>query len=180
MSRSYQALALLFVAACGGASSENAAAKQPEPSAAQSDGGASGPAETPKTAAPASETVDPNVVPTKCGDGQSDGICAPPRPYVKFLCGSFPRPDIALVLFNKSSPWTRAYLNRNVEAWYTSGQQSTSAKLLFDEEVLVLSHPKAGRGGMVVEGAGTPYDVLRLDGVCSSVGSEEITMKHPP
>src|SRR3954466_10740654 len=103
MSRSYQALALLFVAACG-ASSENTAAKQPESRTAQSDGGASEPAETPKTAAPASETVDPSVVPTKCADGQSEGICAPPRSYVKFLCGSFPRPDIALVLFNKSSP----------------------------------------------------------------------------
>lgn len=71
-------------------------------------------------------------------------------------------------------------MNRNMEAWYTSGQQSTSAKLIFDEEVLVLAHPKAAAGGMVIGNGATNYDVLRLDGVCSSVEPEAITTKRPP
>ncbi len=83
-------------------------------------------------------------------------------------------------MFAKASPWTRAYLNRNVEAWYTTGRNSTKAQLVFDEEVLVLRHPKDGGGGIIVNGGSGPYDVLRWDGVCASLGGEEITLKRPP
>jgi hypothetical protein len=67
-----------------------------------------------------------------------------------------------------------------MEGWYTSGQQSTSAKLLFDEEVLVLSHPKGAKSGMVIGSGATNYDVLRIDGVCSSVEPEAVTLRRPP
>jgi hypothetical protein len=67
-----------------------------------------------------------------------------------------------------------------MEAWYTSGQQSRSAKLVFDEEVVVLAHPKPKAGGMVIGNGGTNYDVLRIDGVCSSVEPEAISQKRPP
>jgi hypothetical protein len=67
-----------------------------------------------------------------------------------------------------------------MEGWYTSGQQSTSAKLIFDEEVVVLSHPKAKAGGMVIGSGATNYDVLRIDGVCSSVEPEAVTLRRPP
>jgi hypothetical protein len=133
-----------------------------------------------KTEEPTATSADPNAIPTKCADGQADGICAPPRAYVKTLCDGYPKPDIALIMFSKSSPWTRAYMNRNMEAWYTSGQQSTSAKLVFDEEVIVLAHLKPRAGGMVIGNGGTPYDVLRIDGVCSSVETEAVTMRRPP
>jgi hypothetical protein len=118
--------------------------------------------------------------PTTCADGQADGVCTPPKPFVKWMCGAYPRPDVALSVFRKGTPFTRAYLNRNVEAWYSSGQQSTSAKLLFDEEVIVLSHPKASGTGMIVGQGGAPYDVLRIDGVCSTVEAELVSLKRPP
>jgi hypothetical protein len=119
-------------------------------------------------------------VPTTCEAGQADGVCAPPKAFVQWLCGTYPRPDVALIVFGKGSPFTRVYLNRNVEGWYSSGQQSTSAKLMFDEEVIVLSHPQGKKGGMIIGQGGTPYDVLRLDGVCSTVEPELLSTKRPP
>jgi len=177
MIRTCTLLACSLFAGC--ASSSSAPSK--EPVAATS-------SETPVAASADKPTPEPtsqgethfNSVPTQCADGQSDGMCAPPKPFVKWLCGTYPRPDVALIMFRKGTPFTRAYLNRNVEAWYTSGQQSTSAKLLFDEEVIVLSHPKASSTGMVVGQGGSPYDVLRIDGVCSSVEAELVTTKRPP
>jgi hypothetical protein len=168
------------IASCGG-SSDASLAKHPaaaaQPAAADDSKGGS---RSTDTAARADASEAHGKIPDRCGEGQSEGICAPPKPFVQSLCGSYPKPDIALILFAKSSPFTRVYLNRNMEAWYTSGQQSTSAKLLFDEEVIVLSHPKASSGGMVIGTGATNYDVLRLDGVCSSVEPEAITTKRPP
>jgi hypothetical protein len=190
MDRSFLPLTWILITAaaspltgCGGASSAGAPAKPPDTAGEA----ASAPSqeEAPQGAAAKTEEApatsgDASVIPTKCADGHADGICAPPRSYVKALCDGYPKPDIALVLFSKSSPWTRAYMNRNLEAWYTSGQQSTSAKLVFDEEVIVLAHLKPRAGGMVIGNGGTPYDVLRIDGVCSSVETEAITMRRPP
>ena len=83
-------------------------------------------------------------------------------------------------MFTKDSPWTRVYLNRKMEAWYTSGQQSTNSKLLFDEEVIGAVDVKANGSGMVIGSGATNYDVLRLDGVCASVQLEAISVKRPP
>ncbi len=185
MSRIILPLAAVLFSACGGASSTATASKEPEPApAASTASSASGEAPAAGSAAgksePAPASAEITGIPQKCAEGQAEGICAPPKPFVQSMCGAYPKPDIALILFSKSSPFTRGYMNRNMEAWYTSGQQSTSAKLLFDEEVIILSHPKPNTGGMVIGNGGTPYDVLRIDGVCSSVETEAITMKRPP
>jgi hypothetical protein len=118
-------------------------------------------------------------LPTQCAHGQSDGVCTPPRSFVKWLCGPYPHPDVALILFAKSSPFTRAYVHKAVDSWYTSGQQSTSATLLADEEVIVLSHPQARTTGLIVAQGEIPYDILRIDGVCSSLEVDHLTMKRP-
>jgi hypothetical protein len=182
MKRFWLPLHWLLVAACGGASSQGAPAKAPdapaETSAAPtSDAPQVASAKTDEAPGPAGDLSE---IPKKCADGQADGICAPPREFVKTLCDGFPKPDVALIMFNKSSPFTRVYMNRNMEGWYTSGQQSTSAKLVFDEEVVVLMHLKPKAGGMVIGNGGTNYDVLRIDGVCSSVEPEAITTRRPP
>jgi hypothetical protein len=98
---------------------------------------------------------------------------------VKELCGGF-YPDVALVMFAKESPWTRAYLTRDVQAWNASGGASSADKLVFDEEVLVLFHREVDQGGVVVSGASGGYDVLRWDGSCASLAGEELTQKRPP
>jgi hypothetical protein len=174
-------VSICFIAACGGASSSSVA-KEPDPTGSSSAATASS-SEAPAAASkPAEEPAAANVtdIPQKCAEGQTEGICAPQRAFVRSLCGTYPKPDIALIMFSKSSPFTKVYMNRNMEAWYTSGQQSTSAKLIFDEEVVVLAHPKASTGGMVIGNGGTNYDVLRIDGVCSSVEPEAVSLKRPP
>lgn len=118
-------------------------------------------------------------LPTACAPGGEPKLCTPPREFVKRLCGGY-FPDVALVLFAKGSPWTRGYLSRNVEAWNASGGASSRDKLEFDEEVLVLHHKVADTGGMQVSGSGGGYDVLRWDGTCASLASEELRLKVPP
>jgi hypothetical protein len=172
----------LGVAACGGSSSNTQAVKAPAGKGAESEPVAktaesNGASDHGETEAKPGSIVN---IPEQCAEGQAEGICAPPKSFVQALCGSYPKPDMALILFSKKSPFTRVYLNRNLEGWYTSGQQSTSAKLIFDEEVIVLAHPKPAKGGMVIGSGATNYDVLRLDGVCSSVEPEAISLKRPP
>jgi hypothetical protein len=168
----------IFAAACGGASSGGGPSKEPAaPPASAGPASAAEPAPKAQDPEPAADT---GTIPEKCADGQGDGICAPPRNFVQTLCGTYPKPELALVMFSKKSPFTRVYMNRNMEGWYTSGTQSTSAKLIFDEELVVLTHLKVNKNGMVIGNGATPYDVLRLDGVCSSVESEAITHKRPP
>ncbi len=75
------------------------------------------------------------------------------------------------------------YLARDTEAWDASGGAagSTSTKLAYDEEVLVLAfRPPANTGGMVVSGANGAYDVLRWDGVCASLNADELRKWLPP
>ena len=183
MDRSLLPVGFVLATACGGGA-PNGGAKQIETPQAPPSGSA---ANSEAPAAPSAKAEESSaaeagisVIPKTCAEGQGEGICAPPRSFVKTLCGAYPKPDIALILFSKSSPFTHAYMNRNLEAWYTSGQQSTSAKLVFDEEVVILAHLKPKAGGMVIGNGGTPYDVLRLDGVCSSVENEAITLRRPP
>jgi hypothetical protein len=168
----------IFAVACGGASSGGGPSKEPAPPPATAASAAA--------AAPPAKGEEPgpaaslDAIPDKCADGHAEGICAPPRSFVQALCGTYPKPEVALVMFSKKSPFTRVYMNRNMEGWYTSGQQSTSAKLIFDEELIVLTHLKVNKSGMVIGNGATPYDVLRLDGVCSTVESEAISQKRPP
>src|SRR6266850_2537536 len=64
--------------------------------------------------------------------------CLPPPAFAKKLCGGI-YPEVALGLFVKGTPWTRVWLAGDVDAWNASGGLTHRAKLVFDEEVVVLS-----------------------------------------
>jgi hypothetical protein len=121
----------------------------------------------------------PSIVsfPDRCTDESAPGICSPPLAFARDICGGFARPEIALTLFAKGSPWTRAYLRLNVDGWYAGGH-STRVALKFDEEVVVLHHRNA-TGGIVVSGGGAPFEVMRLDGNCATLAGDELTLKRP-
>ncbi len=158
----------LSLAACGGAKE---AVVAPPPAA---------------TAAPevaSAKPVDPDdapstALPSACASAD-DKVCLPPKPFVKRLCAGF-FPDTALAMFKKGTPWTRGYMRMNVEAWNASGGMSSSDKLVFDEEVLIVAHRSADTGGMTVSGSTGSYDVLRWDGTCASLMGEEVTTKPAP
>jgi hypothetical protein len=102
----------------------------------------------------------------------------PSADFVKQLCDTT-QATVALSLFRKGTPWTRAYVRpMQVEAWYASGGRSEPAKLTFAEELLVLARRDGATGGVQVSGSGS-YDVLRWDGTCVSVMSDEITTRRP-
>jgi hypothetical protein len=157
---------------CGGGGTTAATPTSPtaDPTAA--------PTSAPSAEAKGGEDKASDALPTEC-EAKKEGLCAPPAKFVKRLCAGF-FPDIALALFRKGTPWTRGYLNRNVEAWNASGGAASSDKLEFDEEVLVLAHHAADTGGMQVSGTSGGYDVLRWDGTCASLMGEELTLKVPP
>jgi hypothetical protein len=158
----------LLLASCGGAPAPAAPpAPTSEPTAAPS-------------AEPAPEAEKhADKLPTSCSGGD-DKICMPPADFVKRLCGGF-FPDVALSMLSKGTPWTRGYLRvKSTEAWNASGGVSSSDKVVFDEEFVILTHRKADAGGMQVSGAGGGYDVLRWDGTCASLMDEEVTLKTPP
>ncbi len=145
-----------------------APAPEPEPSRAVE------PAPQPTVAASAEP---PPAFPDRCAEDNAQGICSPPGAFVQDLCSGHARPDVALLLFAKGSPWTRAYLRLNVEAWYP-GSRSPKATLQLGEEVVVLHHPNSN-GGIIINGGGAPFDVIRLDGSCASLSGEEVTLKRP-
>jgi hypothetical protein len=166
-------LALVTLTAC-------AAAPAPEPLVATgSDRARAGaPAPTPAVtdAIPAPETPAPErrELPTSCAS--SDPLCTPPAAFAERLC-SQSDPDLALTLFHKSTPWTRAYVVRDMEAWYVGGR-SRPAQLHYAEEVLVVADRAQQAGGMRVSGAGS-YDVYRWDGTCVSLMSDEVSLRRP-
>jgi hypothetical protein len=98
---------------------------------------------------------------------------------VKRLCAKA-YPELALYFFRKGSPWRRAYLAVKEAAPFNGlGGPSADEKLVFDEELLVLSEKKADTGGMQVSGAGASYDVLRWDGTCATISAEETRLVGP-
>jgi hypothetical protein len=176
---SRSAIAILGAAAC------SAPAKPPQPPPVATETLAAPPVaieperERDDRATPEPEPEPARVAfPTECSGEGADGVCSPPARFVKVVCGGFAKPDVALLLFAKGSPWTRAYLRLNVSAWYT-GSRSAKVGLKFDEEVIVMSH-SLPPGGIIVNGGGGPFDVMRLDGNCATLSSEEVTLKRPP
>lgn len=167
---SFAALSATLLTACGGAPAPAAPAPEPTPA----------PSAAPTTAPSATSEADKpfTQIPTEC-ETPGDKTCTPPKAFVKRLCGGF-FPDVALAMFGKGTPWTRAYLRREVEAWNASGGVSSSDKLVFDEEVLIMVFRAADSGGMVVSGSTGSYDVLRWDGTCASLMGEEVTTRLPP
>jgi len=131
-------------------------------------------------ATPAPDVAPP--LPTTCTPAGPKKLCTPDAEFAKRACAS-EFPDAALTLFAKGSPWTRGYLTRDVDAWGATGGRTHRAKVVFDEEVIVLQHRKAeGNGGvvMVVNGESGSYDILRWDGSCVSVMADELTLRRPP
>ena len=139
------------------------------------------PAATPERPPPGGAAT-PEPIPTACVGEQAikDGqACLPPGTFVNKLCAA-PYPDVALAMFSKGTPWTRAWLAGDVEAWNASGGFTSRAQLAFDEEVLVLSrHVAPSTGGIQISG-NTSFDVLRWDGSCVSLMEGELTTKRPP
>jgi hypothetical protein len=80
-------------------------------------------------------------------------------------------------MFQKDSPWTRAYLRGNMEAWYTEAR-SRPRELRFSEEVIIVHDRASAKGGIRVSGTGS-YDVLRWDGSCVSLMSDEVSLRPP-
>jgi hypothetical protein len=129
------------------------------------------------TPAPEPEPVGPVALPTTCADPNAE-ICVPPPEFVERLCGTR-YPNVALAMFQKGTPWTRAYVRvRKMEAWYVPAGRSRPHTLTFSEEVLIIADRSAGPGGIKVSGSGS-YDVYRWDGSCVSVMSDEVSTLPP-
>jgi hypothetical protein len=112
----------------------------------------------------------------------SDDTCFPSEAYRTWLCDGSD-PTAAVALFHKGTPWTRAYVARDLESWDPS-RRSKKSHLALDEEVVVL-HPYKPSGDVLVMGATnahgwTSMDAVRVDGTCVSLMSDEVSMKRPP
>ncbi len=168
-------LSLASVAACGG--SKPRADTPTATTDSTSDAGA--PQDSPDADAAEAKSPPPEKgMPTKCATPGSD-MCTPPNDFVERLCNkNFA--EAALVLFAKDSPWTRMYMTGSVEAWYASGGAALRAKLMFDEEVIVLRRRVPPKGGMVIGDGSGGFDVLRWDGYCYSLEAGQVTTKLPP
>src|SRR5690606_20916278 len=64
----------------------------------------------------------PRALPTACAAPDA-AICTPPAEFVARLCKNA-QPDVALSLFKKGTPFTRAWVRQPMEAWYASGARS--------------------------------------------------------
>lgn len=126
------------------------------------------------------EAEDGKSIPEACANGTSGDGCVMPKAFVKNLCKGV-YPELALMLFHKSTPWKRAYVAvKEVNPFNGFSGPSSEEKLFFEEELLVLLSHKADTGGMQVSGAGSSYDVLRWDGSCATLSGEEIRLVAPP
>jgi hypothetical protein len=115
-------------------------------------------------------------LPTVCAS-RSQG-CAPPSDFVARLCrGKYP--SVALYMFQRKTPWQRAYINRpEVNALNTVGGPVGESRLLFAEEVLILRRRDGGGGTIQVSGS-TSYDALRWDGTCATLVDGEYVTYQP-
>lgn len=119
-------------------------------------------------------------LPTKCASTTDDGICLPPKGFVKKLCKD-DYPSVALALFAADMPFKHAYVAIPTEAW-SAGGGATPEKMPVDEELLILAFrdaPKPG-GGMKVSGVQASYEALRWNGTCVTLGSSELRWDAPP
>jgi hypothetical protein len=116
-------------------------------------------------------------LPSECH--QIDGLCLPPRDFVRRLCqGAYT--GVAFHLLEKGSPFSRGYIRvREVHAVNALGGPTSDAKLTFGEEVLILTRTlDGGPGQMQVSGMGG-YDVLRWDGTCANLADGELALRPP-
>ena len=163
-------LTVAFVLGCGGSPPPPPA----EPEAPKETADDSKPAEEAAPEGPKQEGV-----PTAC-ESDEGGVCSMPERFARKLCNGF-FPDLALHLFSQER-WTKAYVNiKQADAWNALGGSASDAKLVFDEEVLIVNVRKPkDLGGMQVSGNGASYDFIRWDGTCASLQVAEMTLRKPP
>jgi len=162
----------LSLSACGGSS------KAPEAPAAEPESVEPESAETSEEPEKVEEASGPGAIPTSC---HRDGpVCTVDPKWVKKLCADL-YPDVALYLFQKSSPFTHGYITRKTKAVNASGGVTSGDEwLAFDEEVVLLYHRAPNANGIQVSGAEGGYDAIRLDGSCVTLDSNEVTLNVPP
>jgi hypothetical protein len=170
-------LTLLVLVGCG---SSTPKADDPKPASSTSTAESSSAAAEGKLDAPDAKAEEASKkIPDACA-GDDKGACVMPRAFVRRLCAGA-HPDLALMFFQKGSPWRRAYVAvKEVAPFNGMSGPSSEEKLLFDEELLVLAEKKVDTGGMQVSGAGASFDVLRWDGTCATLSAEEVRFVTPP
>lgn len=135
------------------------------------------PAPSPPEHEPEPAAPRPMALPSDCANPDAE-YCVPPPDFVERLCATR-YPNVALAMFHKATPWTRAYVRvRKMEAWYVQAGRSRPHTLTFAEEVIIIADRSAGPGGLKVSGSGS-YDVYRWDGSCVSVMSDEVSTRPP-
>ncbi|WP_272422567.1 hypothetical protein [Polyangium jinanense] len=168
----YSMALILFVLAGCGSSAPKAEEPKPETQAEASTETKTETADAPKA------EEDSKSIPEACA-GDDKAACVMPKGFVKRLCSGV-YPELALYLFQKSSPWRRAYVSaKEVAPFNGLGGPSAEEKLTLDEELLVLNQMKADTGGMQVSGASGSVDVLRWDGTCATLSTEEVRFQAP-
>lgn len=138
----------------------------------------------PADEAPASEPAptepepDPNApfeIAETCADPGSS-MCTPSARVANELCNRGSQ-DLALDMFRGGTPWKRAFVRHNLDAWYTGARHQAPVPLEQGEEVLILVNRTAPRSGVQI-GAGN-YDVYRWNGSCASVMADEVSFDKP-
>jgi len=122
------------------------------------------------------QEADSLELPTACADASAK-VCTPSATLARNLCKKRST-ELALAMFRKGSPWSRAYLRLNMEAWYTGSRLAAPSQLVLDEEVIVVESRTRSTGG--IQMGGGSFDVLRWNGVCVSVMADEVTFAKPP
>lgn len=106
--------------------------------------------------------------------------CVPPHRFVSSLC-SGKYPGVAVAMFADSALWQRAYVRvREVDPFNTIGGPSSSEKLMFDEEVIILDGVGPKDPTKISVSGANSHHVLRLDGTCATVMEDEVTAVKPP
>ena len=164
---------VLLLNACGSGAAEVAS-----PGAAESATEATPTAESTTPAVPSAAKQDSAEVEVPSTCETKGKACLPNATFVKRFCQNV-HPDIALAFFKKGTPFTRGYLKGNTDAFNGYGGVSSGDKLVFDEEVIVLS-TRENTTGIEVSGAGGQYDLLRWDGSCATVPMADVTFSVPP
>jgi hypothetical protein len=122
----------------------------------------------------ARKAVAPSI-PRRCAQGMAE--CLPPQRWVTRLCDNV-YPDVALHMFNPSTPWQRFYMLARAEPFNASGGASLLGdKLERGEEVIALRH-RTNTGEFQV-GDSEGYDVLRWNGACATVHEGDFSPKAP-
>ncbi|MBN2192246.1 MAG: hypothetical protein JW751_05475 [Polyangiaceae bacterium] len=173
LAHSFVVTASLALVACGGGKKPAAASPSDGRSADADDDSAEGD-DAARDEGNADSEAEVGGIPTKCVD--QHGTCVPPKGFVERLCqGSFP--GVALVMFEKSSPWKRGYMRAEVEPVNASGGVTGEGNLLLGEEVVIVRVRAQPKDGMQVTGAGG-WDVLRWDGTCATVSEGEMGLNQ--